>query len=123
MAFTRYCNNNIDYYSREYINDEFLKEYNLIPSDIVRVVDYRRNTEYDKEGVLEFNINLFICFVQHNEYHIHHYYEDFHWNSIKKFTFKLHKLVKYPFTTIGKTLVDKYFSQMAIYYDNSDYLF
>lgn len=124
MASTcSYKNNNIDLYSNNFINEEFLQVYKVTPAEIVKVSDYRRNTEYDKEGVLEFNINLFICIVQNNEYHIHHYYEDFHWHHTKKFTFKLHKLFKFPFTILGKAQVDHFFIEMASAYENTDYLF
>jgi hypothetical protein len=121
-SFDSYKNNNIDYYSLEFINKEFLQVYKLTSSDIVRVVDYRCNTHYDKEGVVEFNINLFICFVQNNEYHVHHYFEDFHWHANKSFTFKLHKLFKYPYVTFGKNLVDLFFSKINDEYKNCDYL-
>ncbi len=117
-----YKNNKLDYYSNDFINSEFMKVYKLKPEDIIRAADYRQNSEYDKEGVLEFNINLFICFVQNNEYHIHHYYEDFHWHHTKKFTFKLHKLFKFPFTILGKVQVEHFFISMAYSYENNDYL-
>lgn len=122
-----YINNKIEDYSIEFINEEFLKVYHITPAEIIRVSDYRCNTEYDKYGELEFNINLFICFIKNDEcgrcYHIHHYYEDFHWHHIQKFTYKLHKLFKFPFTPMGKTQVDEFFRQMALQYDNYEYLF
>ncbi len=127
MDTTRYYNNNIDHYSLEFINDEFIKVNNLTSANIYRVSDYRRNTLYDTQGVLEFNINLFIFFVQNDErgiwYAIHHYYEDFNWNYTKKFSFKLHKVVNFPFNIIGKNQVDYYFSQLELNYGNTEYLF
>jgi hypothetical protein len=117
-----YKNKHIQSETEKFINNEFCPDNNIPSYQIIRVVDYKRNTEYDKLGSVEFYIDAFICFIQNNEYHIHHYCGDFHYKNDKKFEFIFCKLVKFPFIEYGKIQVDIFFANINRQYDNKDFL-
>ncbi len=120
-SLSPYKNNSIDSYTEKFINKEFLNDYNLKPSDIVRAVDYKRNINYEIPHV-RFYIDLFICFFQNGEYNIHHYSGECNWTLVNRFNFIFCKLTKFPFTSLGKSQVDDFFVNINRQYENKDFL-
>jgi hypothetical protein len=126
-SFGNYKNNNLQTYTENFINKEFLPDNRINSSQIERVVDYRRNTENDKHGAVEFYIDTFICTIQTNNleqaYYLYHYWGEFHYRHDYKFNFEFCKLVKFPFTNVGKNQMDIYFSKIESEYGNNEYFF
>ncbi len=122
-----YKNNNIQSYTEIFINNEFCPDNNIKSNEIIRVVDYTRNTDFDKYGPGEFYIDAFICVIQNNNFNqyycIYHYWGEFNWIHDKKMTFVFCKLDKFPFTDFGKKQIDLYFSKIESQYGNNEYYY